>query len=87
MVRDVTERRFAEERLRSLHSLQRVVRTVNSLLLSSRSEEELLQTTCRVLKGLEFIDFVWIGMADEREGRMQPADWDGDGSVEGGKVI
>jgi len=72
VVRDVTQRHEAEQALRSLSFRQGVLREVNSLLLSARSELELLEKSCLLLRRLDFVDFVWIGLLDFKDGRLQP---------------
>jgi len=72
VVRDVTQRHEAEQALRSLSFRQGVLREVNSLLLSARSEQELLEKSCLLLRRLDFVDFVWIGLLDSKDGRLHP---------------
>jgi PAS domain S-box-containing protein/putative nucleotidyltransferase with HDIG domain len=72
VVRDVTERHQAEQALRRLIFWQGLIREVNSLLLSARSEQELLMQSCRILGRLKMADFVWIGVADPKDGRIHP---------------
>jgi PAS domain S-box-containing protein/putative nucleotidyltransferase with HDIG domain len=80
VVRDITKRHQAEQALRSLSYWQGVVREINSLLLSSRSEQELLEKSCQVLRGLDFVDFVWIGLEDPKDGWVHPVVAEGDGA-------
>ena len=80
VVRDITKRHQAEQALRSLSYWQGVVREINSLLLSSRSEQELLEKSCQVLRRLDFVDFVWIGLEDPKDGWVHPVAAEGDGA-------
>jgi PAS domain S-box-containing protein/putative nucleotidyltransferase with HDIG domain len=72
VVRDITKRHQTEQALRTLSFWQGVIRQINSLLLSARGEQELLKKSCQILRGLDFVAFVWIGLVDAKDGREHP---------------
>jgi len=73
IVRDISERHRTEQALRSLGFWYGLIRDVNSLLLSARSEQELLEKSCQVLRRLERADSVWIEPVDSRNSSLRSA--------------
>jgi PAS domain S-box-containing protein len=69
IVRDVTERRQAEESLRRANRALRMVSSCNQVLARAASEAELLQDICRVCVEDYGFKLAWVGYAELSEGR------------------
>ena len=73
---NITERKLQEIQLNRMHSLVLGIRRINEYLIDAKDESELYQYVCNVLKGIEHIDEVWIGLRSARES-IQPVAWAG----------
>ncbi len=71
-LRDITERKKAQERIERLNNLLRAGKNITEALLRVKSEPELLERTCRLLAQVEFIRFVWAGFTDEETAGVKP---------------
>ena len=69
---DITDRKAAEERIRTLNRLLKTISEVNSLLIKVADEESLLQGVCRILVGSGSYLLTWIGKADPGTMRAVP---------------
>jgi PAS domain S-box-containing protein/putative nucleotidyltransferase with HDIG domain len=81
VVRDITKRHQGEQALRALSLWLGMRRDIGSLLLSARSEQELLEKSCQVLRRLDFVDFIWIGLVDPKDGWVHPIAVEGEAAV------
>ncbi len=72
IVRDTTERKAAEERIRALNRLLKTISEVDLLLIKVADEESLLGEVCRVLVDSGGYLLAWIGRADPETMRAVP---------------
>ena len=72
IVRDITERKAAEERIRALNRLLRTISEVSQLLVRAPDEEPLLKEVCRILVESGGYLLVWIARADPETMRAVP---------------
>ena len=72
IVRDITERKAAEERIRRLNRLLRTITEANQLLVRATDEESLLKDVCRILVSYGGYALAWIGRADRETMRVVP---------------
>ncbi|MDZ7413620.1 MAG: PAS domain S-box protein, partial [candidate division KSB1 bacterium] len=68
-IEDISERRWAAERLRRVNRALRVLREANKVRLGARDEQELLQRTCEVLVREGNYRLAWIGVAEHTRGK------------------
>ena len=69
---NVTELKRVNEKLVKLYNLQKVIRAVNQLILITDNEQSLYQKICDILMEIEFVKFVWIGLADKDSLEIKP---------------
>jgi GAF domain-containing protein len=62
-IRDITERKRAEEELRRLNWALRALGQSNSALVHAGTEKELFQACCDAIAGTENYPLAWIGLA------------------------
>lgn len=55
-----------------LLSQSTVIRKINQLLLRAKSQPELFQQICDLLKQIEYIKFVWIGLTEKGSFEVKP---------------
>jgi PAS domain S-box-containing protein len=72
LVRDIRERRAAEERIRFLNRLLRTISEVNQLVVRERDRGALFAETCRILVEHGEFHMAWIGLAEPESGRVRP---------------
>jgi two-component system cell cycle sensor histidine kinase/response regulator CckA len=72
VVRDVTERKAAEDRIHNLNRLLKTISEVDQLLVKVEDEESLLKEVCRVLVESGGYSLAWIGKADPETMRAVP---------------
>ncbi|MGZ6972255.1 MAG: GAF domain-containing protein, partial [Thermoanaerobaculia bacterium] len=72
VVRDVTERKAASDRIRALNRLLKTISEVDQLLVKVEDEESLLKELCRVLVDSGGYSLAWIGKADPESMRAVP---------------
>ena len=72
LVRDIRERRAAEERIRFLNRLLRTISEVNQLVVRERDRDRLLAEACRILVEHGEFHMAWIGLAEPESGRVRP---------------
>ena len=68
-VRDVTERKRAENELRRLNRAHRAISSCNEALIRATDEAELLATICRIAVGEAGYRFCWVGRAEHDDAR------------------
>jgi PAS domain S-box-containing protein len=72
LVRDIRERRAAEERIRFLNRLLRTISEVNQLVVRERDRDRLFAETCRILVEHGEFHMAWVGLAEPESGRVRP---------------
>ncbi|MBP7829930.1 MAG: PAS domain S-box protein [Kiritimatiellae bacterium] len=72
IVRDITERKQVEERIRHLTEVLRAVRNVNQLITHEKDPEALVQKACAILTETRGYRSAWISLADS-DGRLRAA--------------
>jgi PAS domain S-box-containing protein len=78
IVRDVTARKAAEDRIRKLNRVHRTISEVNQLLVRATDEESLLKDVCRILDSHGGYALAWVGRADRETMRVVPVASAGD---------
>ncbi len=64
-LRDVTERKTAEERIRVLNEALKAIRDVNKLITREKKPGPLIQKACGILKSPKRFPGVWIALLDQ----------------------
>ncbi len=77
--RDVTERRQAETRVRSLNKLLRAATLINQGMAKQSEPGQLLSDSCELLVKAGGFALAWVGMADFRTRKVTPVAWAGKG--------
>jgi PAS domain S-box-containing protein len=78
VIQDITEQREAERRLRRLNRELLAIKEVNEAIARARSEQELLESTCRIACSVGGYALAWIGFLQEGEEMLvRPAAWAG----------
>jgi len=72
VVRDITEHKRAEEKIKRLYSLQTIIKKINHALLNVKNEPELFQKVCDLLTQVQDVKFVWIGLVVEGSYEVKP---------------
>jgi diguanylate cyclase (GGDEF)-like protein/PAS domain S-box-containing protein len=72
IIRDITERRRAADRIRQLNRLYAVLSGINTLIVRARSRNELFEQACRLAVEAGAFGMAWVGEADPQtlEGRI-----------------
>jgi PAS domain S-box-containing protein len=78
IVRDITARKTAEDRIRALNRLLRTISEVNQLLVRGADEESLPKDVCRILVSHGGYALAWVGRADTETMRVMPVASAGD---------
>ncbi len=73
IIRDIRQRRAAEERIRFLNRLLRTISEVNQLVVRERDRGRLLAEACRILVEHGEFHMAWVGLAEPESGRVVPA--------------
>jgi PAS domain S-box-containing protein len=71
-VRDITERKQSENRVRYLTRLYAVLSQVSQTIVRVKQREELFQAVCRVAVEYGGFRMAWVGLVDEASGRLIP---------------
>ena len=69
---DITEHKRMIEDLKKLYSMQIVLRDINQVMLKAETEREIYQKVSSLLKELEFVKFVWIGLIEKGDFEVKP---------------
>ena len=64
IVRDITERKQAEEKLKALNSLYYMLSQINQTIVHATDRNELFQTVCNISVRFGGFQMSWIGMID-----------------------
>jgi len=73
IVRDITERKKAEERIARLNKLYSIMSKVNEAIVRIRNSEELFNEVCRIVVEDGMFRMVWIGIVDPDTLMVKPA--------------
>ncbi|MBI5431004.1 MAG: EAL domain-containing protein [Nitrosomonadales bacterium] len=79
-VRDITERKANETKLRRLTELYAALSQCNQAIVRCASEEELFPEICRDAVKFGGMKMAWIGMLDEASQLVKPVAWFGSGT-------
>jgi len=72
IVRDLSEREAAEERIRFLNRLLRAVTEINELMVRERDVTRMLAQACRIAVEHGRFRMAWVGMSDFETGEVRP---------------
>jgi PAS domain S-box-containing protein len=72
IVRDLSEREAAEERIRFLNRLLRAVTEINELMVRERDVSRMLAQACRIAVEHGRFRMAWVGIADFESGEVRP---------------
>jgi diguanylate cyclase (GGDEF)-like protein/PAS domain S-box-containing protein len=72
LVRDITERKQAEDKLRRLNRLYAMVSGVNALVVHARDRDELFSNACRIAVEQGEFDKAWVGIVDRTRSSIAP---------------
>lgn len=79
LVRDITERKQAEQALQRLNRQLRAISNCNQTLLRAEDEQTLLDDICRIVCGEAGYIMAWVGYKEEGENtQIVPVSWAGD---------
>jgi len=67
VIKDITERKRMEERLRRVNKLLRVASEINQLTVQEKNEISLLKRACKTLASIEDYAAVWVGLLNENK--------------------
>jgi PAS domain S-box-containing protein/putative nucleotidyltransferase with HDIG domain len=77
-VRDITERKQAENRIKQLNSLLKSIRNVNQLIIQEDDFNKVIQDSCRILQQTREYLNIEIALLDEKSGRIKPVAKEGE---------
>jgi PAS domain S-box-containing protein len=66
VVRDISERKQAESRIRYLNRVYAVLSDINQTIVREKDSQTMLATACRIAVEKGHFRMAWIGMADEK---------------------
>ncbi len=72
ILRDITPRKKAEEKTRTISRLYNVLSHVNQQIVKTRDRKELLQKVCDDIVEYGMFQFAWIGITDPGAGEVVP---------------
>ena len=72
IVRDLSEREAAEERIRFLNRLLRAVTEINEFTVRERDTDRMLAQACRIAVEHGRFRMAWVGLADFATGEVRP---------------
>jgi diguanylate cyclase (GGDEF)-like protein/PAS domain S-box-containing protein len=78
IVRDITERKRADTRIRALNRVHAVLSGVNALIVRAKSREELYREACRISVEAGGFVMAWIGAVDREALKVTPVASEGD---------
>ena len=71
---DITQRKYAEERLRRVNRALSVLNECNQILVRSENDVELLQQMCEIIVNIGEYRMAWVGFAEQDQARsVRPA--------------
>jgi diguanylate cyclase (GGDEF)-like protein/PAS domain S-box-containing protein len=77
-VRDITERKLAEERIKRLNRVYAVLSGINAAIVRIRQRQELFEEACRIAVEAGHFVMAWIGVVDHEAGLVDPVASAGD---------
>lgn len=77
VVRDITERKRAEQRISHLNRVYAVLSEINHTIARERDLQAMLQAACRIAVEKGEFRMAWIGILDEVSGQFKPVAWAG----------
>ncbi len=80
IVRDVTERKRAIDRIHRINHLLRTLSEVSQVIARERNRDTLLLQVCRILVDYGGYRMAWIGWCDAETGTVKPMSWAGAGT-------
>ena len=79
VVQDITVKKIAEERTNRLNKELRAIKECNKAVIRARTEQDLVNDICRIIREVAGYKMAWIGMAMHDELRsVRPVAWSGD---------
>lgn len=72
IVRDITERKRAEERVLRLNRIFRLLSEINQAIVRTPDRERLLEVVCRIASDVGGFRLAWIGWVDPVTGDLRP---------------
>lgn len=72
IVRDITRRKEAEERIEYLNSILNVIRSINQLIVREPDTDRMLQKAVNILVNTRHYVMAWVGKAVSQGGRLKP---------------
>ncbi len=73
IIRDISERKEADGKIRRLSNLYAALSQMNQAIVRGKRRQELLGEICRVAVEYGRLHFAWVGSIDEHDGRVKPA--------------
>lgn len=73
VVRDITERKEHEYRIRHLNRIHRITSEINSMIIRAGARQEIFDETCRITAEHGRFGVVWIDQFDPETRRISPA--------------
>ena len=70
--RDITQRKWAEQRIERLNRVVRAIRDIDRLITREKDRDRLLNSACEILLGASDYHLVWIGLVDADGQRIVP---------------
>lgn len=78
IMRDVTERKLAEDELRHLNRVYALTSQVNEMVVRTRDPQEIFANVCRIAVEDGKFRMAWIGLVDEDTQTVKPVSWAGE---------
>ncbi|MCX6690637.1 MAG: PAS domain S-box protein, partial [Methanoregula sp.] len=77
IIRDITERKRAEDSLRHVTRLYTLISQINQAIVRTREQDELFRTICQVSTESGQFRMAWVGLTDEANDRIKPVAYAG----------
>lgn len=77
-LRDITQRKAAEAKIRRLNRVYAVLSGINTLIVRAKSREEIYRESCRTAVEHGEFRMAWLGIVDEEADAIKPVGWHGD---------
>ncbi|HTZ19102.1 MAG TPA: PAS domain S-box protein, partial [Dissulfurispiraceae bacterium] len=90
LIRDITERKNAEDMLHRVNRELRAISECNQVLMRATDESELLHEICRIICEVAAYRMAWVGFAENDEAKsVRPVAWAGteDGYLENAGIV
>ena len=72
VIRDITERKTAQDKFEKLNRLYMVISHINRAIIRYRAKDQLINEVCRIAIEYGKFKFAWIGLVDEKTMLIQP---------------